>query len=275
MSKFWKILLQRKKIMVSFAIVVILWGLAAVDRFGDIFVWETFLPGISQNVESNADEGKELFEKCQGEDIMEYYEGMGSSLTENNIYKGNIKLWIENILKESFPREEWEIKEYPQEETEGKKEILIENKNQTIFGKVRLYKNQVEKNSKKYMHFAFHSKGREDSLYSFKKAWGEKMEDEKVLDYKDYYYRTFCFRGKLTQGQQKQAAKQYCQCFGIKKSRESMIDDMVNVYGFTEKFCDSVTVEGEKINFQIAFSYNETEDNTRLYLATPFLNTDY
>lgn len=275
MSKFWKILLQRKKIMVSFAIVVILWGLAVIDRFGDIFVWETFLPKISQNVEKNADEGQELFEKCRGEDMMEYYEGMGSSLAEDNIYRGNIKSWIDDILKESFPEEEWEIKEYPKEETEGKKEIRIENKNQTILGKVRLYKNKAEKQSRIYMHFAFHSKGREDSLYPLKQEWNKKMKDKKVLDYKDYYYRSFCFRGKLTQGQQKQAAKQYCQCFGIKKSRESMIDDMVNVYGFSEKICDFVTVEGEKINFQIAFSYNETEDNTRLYLATPFLNTDY
>lgn len=261
--------------MVSFAIVVILWGLAVVDRYGDIFVWETFLPEISKNVENNTDEGRKLFEKCQGEDIMEYYEGMGSSLEDNNIYKRNIKVWIENILKENFPEEEWEINEYPHEETEGKKEILIENKNQTISGKVRLFEDKVEENSKKYIHFAFRSKGREDSFYSFKQAWSEKMKDKKVLDYKDYYYRTFCFPGKLTQRQQKQAAKQYCQCFGIKKSRESMIDDMVNVYGFSEKICDFVTVEGEKINFQIAFSYNETEDNTRLYLATPFLNTDY
>lgn len=275
MSKFWKILLQRKKIMVSFAIVVILWGLAVVDKFGDIFAWETFLPEISQNVEKNADEGQELFEKCQGEDMMEYYEGMGSSLAEDNIYRGNIKIWIEDVLQESFPEEEWEIKEYPQDEMEGKKEILIENKSQTILGKIRLYKDKTEKQSKKYIHFVFHSKGREDSFYSLKQAWSKKMKDKKVLDYKDYYYRSFCFPGKLTQGQQKQAAKQYCQCFGIKKSKECMIDDMVNVYGFTEKICDSVTVEGEKINFQIAFSYNETEDNTRLYLATPFLNTDY
>lgn len=275
MKKFWKMLLQKKKIIVSFTIVLILWGLAAADSFSNIFVWETFLPEISRKTDNKEEEVKELFEKCQGEGIKEYYEGMGSSEMRNDTYEENIKVWLESGLKESFPDENWEIKEYPEEETEDKKELCIENKSQTISGKVRVYNIKEEKNEKKYIHFAFCSKGREDSIYRLKQIWTNKMKDNKMADYRDYYYRTFCFAGKLTQREQKQAVKQYFHFFGAEKKRENTIEDMENVYGYTDKINDSTIVEGEKINFHIAFAYDEQENNTRIYLATPFLNTDY
>lgn len=272
MSKFWRILLQKKKIIVSFFVVVFLWALAAADRFGDIFAWETFLTEISKNEENEEDDVRELFEKCQGEGIMEYYEGMGSSFSKKDHYREDIKLWIEKMVKESFPNEEWTLKEYPKD---GTKEIHIENKKQTISGKVRVYKNKIEDNDKQYLHFVFYSNGTEDSLFALEQVWSEKMKVENIMDYKDYYYRTLCFQGKLTKREQKQTAKQYCQFFGVNKRKESMIEGMVNVYGFTEKIQNSTIVDCEKINFHIAFVYDESEDKTRIYLATPFLNVDY
>lgn len=275
MKKLWRMLLQRKKLLISFTFVLVLWGLAVVDSFGNVFVWETFLPEISKKLENKEEEAKELFERCQGEEVMDYYEGMGSTSIKDNVYGEDIKAWIELGLKESFPDEEWNVKEYPKEKIGSKRELHIENKSQTISGKVRVCNNKEEKDYKKYFHFVFNSKGREDSLYGLKQVWNKKVKEINIIDYKDYYYRTFCFRGRLTLGEQKQAAKQYCQHFGVKKVKESVIEDMENVYGYTENIQDSTIVEGEKMNFHIAFMYDEIEDNTHLYLATPFLNTDY
>lgn len=274
MKKFWKVLLQKKKIQVSIIIVAILWGLAVMDKFGNVFAWETFLPGISGKIEDNEEEVKVLFGKCQGEGVTEYYEGTGSVLDKEDLFTKNITVWIENNLRESFPKESWEIKEYPKEEAGNKKELQIENKSQTITGMMRIFIDH-EKTRKSYIHFVFYSKGREDTLYPIKDVWNKKMKENEVTDYKDYYYRTFCFDGKLTKGEQKQAARQYLQYFGVEKIKESEIEGMENVYGYTKKIENSTIVENKKINFHVALAYEEQENKTRLYLATPFLNTDY
>ena len=275
MKKIWKWVLKKKKIQVSLVVVLILWGLAVADKLGNIFVWETFLPEITKSVEED-EKVKELFERCQGEGVIEYYEGMGSCLNGNQCSVKDLKLWLEKSLKKTFPSEIWEIEMHPEGETKcGKIELRIENKNKTISGRIRMYFAEDATEKKNYIHCGFQSKGREDSIYLLKNSWNEKMEKDGVKNYQDYFYRSLYFQGKLTNAQQKQAIKQYLYHFGAKEQKSDLIEKMEHGYGYTEKIKDFRIVDGRKINIHIAFSYDEQEDKTWLYLATPFLNTDY
>lgn len=274
MENFRKLFLQQRKIQVCLVIVILLWGLALGDKLGGILAWETFLPEISGKADNSGAGVKELLENCQGEDVTEYYEGTGITMKGEKDFLNDIKVSLEQSLKAGFPDESWEIVIRPKEQAVNKRELYMENDTRTISGKVRIFTVKEDKETTNYVHFGFTGKNTETSLYILKEIWGEKMK-EVVKDYRDYYYRTLCFSGKLTDKEQKQAARQYLQYFGAKKVSETVIEDMENVYGYTDKIQNSVSVEQQKINIHIAFAYEEEQNKTRLYLATPFLNTDY
>lgn len=52
-------------------------------------------------------------------------------------------------------------------------------------------------------------------------------------------------------------------------------DELYTVYAYTGLINDYVKSEGNKINVNIAFNYNEKKNKTNLYVATPILNQDY
>ncbi|MBQ2275036.1 MAG: YwmB family TATA-box binding protein [Lachnospiraceae bacterium] len=52
-------------------------------------------------------------------------------------------------------------------------------------------------------------------------------------------------------------------------------EELYTVYGYTKKIKNYTMVNGKKINFNIAFSYDEEKEETCLYLASPILSIDY
>lgn len=52
-------------------------------------------------------------------------------------------------------------------------------------------------------------------------------------------------------------------------------DDLFTVYAYTEKIDNYILTGSMKTNINIAISYDEENDITEVYMATPFLNTDF
>lgn len=52
-------------------------------------------------------------------------------------------------------------------------------------------------------------------------------------------------------------------------------DDIFTVYGYTEYIGEAVTINGMKANLNIAFSYNEEDNVTEIYVSAPIISTDY
>lgn len=52
-------------------------------------------------------------------------------------------------------------------------------------------------------------------------------------------------------------------------------DELYTIYAYTGLINDYVKSEGNKINVNIAFTYNEKENKTSLLVATPILNQDF
>lgn len=52
-------------------------------------------------------------------------------------------------------------------------------------------------------------------------------------------------------------------------------DDMYTIYGYTKDEDKCVYQNGEKVNVNIAITYNEEEDTTYIHMAVPFINKTY
>lgn len=56
---------------------------------------------------------------------------------------------------------------------------------------------------------------------------------------------------------------------------QNRTEELFTVYAYTDKVDDFIKVSGKKINLNISAYYDENDDRTYFYVATPIINTDY
>lgn len=81
--------------------------------------------------------------------------------------------------------------------------------------------------------------------------------------------------GEIDKGQENKIAKGILKSFRAKEIFNGQNDEHMNVYGYTEILSDYVAIGSDKININIAFSYNEKENITYVYVGSPIVNYDY
>lgn len=81
--------------------------------------------------------------------------------------------------------------------------------------------------------------------------------------------------GEIDKGQENKIAKGILKSFQAKEIFNGQNDEHMNVYGYTEILSDYVAIGSDKININIAFSYNEKENITYVYVGSPIVNYDY
>ncbi len=54
-----------------------------------------------------------------------------------------------------------------------------------------------------------------------------------------------------------------------------VLNNSYSVYGYSDSIDDYIKCDGNKINFNIAFSYDENSDLTEFFLSSPIINSDY
>lgn len=57
--------------------------------------------------------------------------------------------------------------------------------------------------------------------------------------------------------------------------RQFRSEELFTIYGYSRRLEEYEEVAGEKMNFNLAISYDETQDITQVYLATPYMMEDY
>ncbi len=83
------------------------------------------------------------------------------------------------------------------------------------------------------------------------------------------------FAGKLTVSQLNEIADRLLAGLDAKVICENRTEELYTVYGYARGQQQSITVDGKKINIQIAAAYEENEDRTKIYLATPMISGDW
>lgn len=81
--------------------------------------------------------------------------------------------------------------------------------------------------------------------------------------------------GEIDKGQENKIAKGILKSFQAKEIFNGQNDEHMNVYGYTEILSDYIAIGSDKININIAFSYNEKENITYVYVGSPIVNYDY
>ena len=81
--------------------------------------------------------------------------------------------------------------------------------------------------------------------------------------------------GKCSDAQKEAIVEQLLEDTGSRLVIDGRDGGLYTVYGYTDQMEDSVTVGGETVNLNIAISYDEQNDQTRIYLAAPILDLDY
>lgn len=56
---------------------------------------------------------------------------------------------------------------------------------------------------------------------------------------------------------------------------ENREDNLYTIYGYTGLLNEYITVDNSKINIQVAMTYEENSDRTKIYLATPVISGDW
>lgn len=81
--------------------------------------------------------------------------------------------------------------------------------------------------------------------------------------------------GEIDKGQENKIAKGILKSFQAKEIFNGQNDEHMNVYGYTEILSDYVAIGSDKININIAFSYDEKDNITYVYVGSPIVNYDY
>lgn len=83
------------------------------------------------------------------------------------------------------------------------------------------------------------------------------------------------YNGNLPLEEKNKIANQLVKDLGGNIAYENRKEDLFTVYAYSGLIKEYITVAGSKVNMQVAMNYNEQEDATYVYLATPFLNDGY
>lgn len=87
-----------------------------------------------------------------------------------------------------------------------------------------------------------------------------------TMEYAGYY------KGKLSMERKQEIAHLLVNELQGEIAQEYDEGDIFTVYGYTGLLGEYVVSAGQKVNIQVAITYNEISDKTTVYLATPILN---
>ena len=83
------------------------------------------------------------------------------------------------------------------------------------------------------------------------------------------------YQGKLSLLDKNNVTEQILEDLQADVTAENRSNSIYTVYAYSPDLSKSLEIQGEKVNLNIGFSYNEEKDETTLYLASPIINQDY
>ena len=83
------------------------------------------------------------------------------------------------------------------------------------------------------------------------------------------------YTGDLTMEQKDQITEEILNCFGAHTVSKQKTDDLYTVYGYTGGINDYMMQGNQAVNLNIAMTYNEIKDKTKVYVAIPVMSESY
>lgn len=83
------------------------------------------------------------------------------------------------------------------------------------------------------------------------------------------------YNKKFTNEEKKSIVKKILACVKANVIKEYVNERLYSAYGYTKLIKDYEDVDGDKVNMHVAIRYNEYENRTYLYIASPVISVDY
>lgn len=97
----------------------------------------------------------------------------------------------------------------------------------------------------------------------------EKIEGRVTIGITGYYPGKISFTGR------NKIADELLRKFKAKVVLENRTMELYSIYAYSELVKDYIVLGKDKININLAMSYNEGKDATKLYISIPIIETDY
>lgn len=263
-SKWYRITNQLKSIFSSrrmkltLYVAVVLW-IAVVTQIAvnqifheDIQITEAFIKSDTDNMESTL------------EIIAEYKNGNMTDTDKKNIINeiaAAIGLKIEN--------------DYTSLEEEGRSELLVYKQAKQASTQIKVTSVKEDNINKNYVIIQLSLSSGIQNIDQYKKLIEEKLGTLDVKDEQVILKYEGSREGELSLEEKRELASNLIKELQGEVALEYDEGDLYTVYGYTGMLKEYISTMGNKINVQVAITYNEMKNRTRIVLATPILNESY
>lgn len=157
---------------------------------------------------------------------------------------------------------------------EKRQEISLTKKAKHAVTTIRFITNEEGKEIKQYMIASITLDKDMESAQAHKKKL-EKILDEYTKDSRSSANVIGTYDGKLDLDERNEVADGILGDMGARIVTEHRDMQLYTIYAYTTYVSDFVMQEDQAVNVNIAMRYNEEEDKTYVYVATPVLGLDY
>lgn len=116
---------------------------------------------------------------------------------------------------------------------------------------------------------------RSNNILKYKKRLEKSLKKIGVKELESVVTLTGSYEGKLSEKEMKNEIDRILKRLQAKVVSESKIDGLTTIYAYTGLVDEYIMVLEQPMNINIVVSYEDNQDQTILYLATPVLNEDY
>lgn len=115
----------------------------------------------------------------------------------------------------------------------------------------------------------------DNNILKYKKRLEKSIEKIEIEECQSIVTFTGSYEGRLSNSETKKEIERIVTRLQAKVISESNVDGLTTVYAYTGLVEEYIVASGQPMNINIVVSYDEGQDQTILYLATPILNEDY
>ncbi len=113
------------------------------------------------------------------------------------------------------------------------------------------------------------------SVIGYKNIIEDTLEEVGLKSVDSSILLTGVYQGKLSLLDKNRVTNDILEELQASVTADNRSDSIYTVYAYTKNLSNSIEIQGEKVNLNIGFSYDEKKEETTLYLATPIINVDY
>lgn len=140
---------------------------------------------------------------------------------------------------------------------------------------ISCYFSEDKNNLTQFIRIKLSLKEKLDSILQYKKELEDILEKLGVEDSQFYLSFRGTYKGQLTEEECKTEVDKLLNTLQGKIISQGIVEGNYTTYAYTNLVKDYLTVEDKRVNLNIAFSYDEEENRTNLYIGTPIYNQDY